>query len=37
MLDWSCLTLGALGLGQIQIVNSNNIVINEQYTKKLDA
>ena len=34
MLDWSCLTLGALGWGQIQIVNSNNIVINKQYTRK---
>ena len=34
MLDWSCLTVGALGWGQIQIKNSNNIVISEQYTKK---
>jgi hypothetical protein len=31
-LDWSCLTIGALGWGQIQIKNSNNIVLN--YTKK---
>lgn len=34
MLDWSCLTLGALGWGQIQIANSNNIVINEKNTRK---
>lgn len=34
MLDWSCLTLGALGWGQIQIANSNNIVINENNTRK---
>lgn len=26
-LDWRCLTLGALGWGQIQIANSNNILI----------
>ena len=32
--DWSCLTLGALGWGQIQIANSNNIVINENSTRK---
>lgn len=34
MLDWSCLTLGALGWGQIQIANSNNIVIAENNTRK---
>ncbi|MEE1058515.1 MAG: hypothetical protein U0K92_03925 [Treponema sp.] len=34
LLDWSCLTLGALGWGQIQIANSNNIVINEANTRK---
>lgn len=34
MLDWSCLTLGALGWGQIQIANSNNIVLNEEATRK---
>ncbi len=29
--DWSCLTLGALGWGQIQIANANNIkIVNEQ-------
>lgn len=34
LLDWSCLTLGALGWGQIQIANSNNIIINESNTRK---
>ena len=34
MLDWSCLTLGALGWGQIQIANSNNIKINKNNTRK---
>ncbi len=34
LLDWSCLTLGALGWGQIQISNSNNVVINENNTRK---
>lgn len=34
MLDWSCLTLGALGWGQIQIANSNIIRTNENYTRK---
>lgn len=33
-LDWSCLTLGALGWGQIQIKNSNNITINHGYSRK---
>jgi hypothetical protein len=33
-LDWSCLTLGALGWGQIQIANSNIININSENTKK---
>lgn len=27
--DWSCLTLGALGWGQIQIANANNLRFNE--------
>ena len=27
-LDWSCLSIGALGWGQIQISNSNKIVLN---------
>jgi len=34
MLDWSCLTLGALGCGQIQIANSNNIIIKNNTRKK---
>jgi hypothetical protein len=34
MLDWSCLTIGALGWGQIQIANSNNLTINESNTRK---
>ncbi len=34
LLDWSCFTLGALGWGQIQISNSNNVVINENNTRK---
>lgn len=34
MLDWDCLTLGALGWGQIQIANSNNIIINENNTRR---
>lgn len=33
-LDWSCLTLGALGWGQIQIKNSNNIKVNHGYSRK---
>jgi len=33
-LDWSCLTLGALGWGQIQIANSNIIKIDYENTKK---
>jgi hypothetical protein len=34
MLDWSCLTLGALGWGQIQIANSNIIKTKEDYSRK---
>lgn len=34
MLDWDCLTLGALGWGQIQIANSNNIIVDENNTRK---
>ncbi len=34
LLDWECLTLGALGWGQIQIANSNNIIVNESNTRK---
>jgi len=33
-LDWSCLTIGALGWGQIQIANSNNININNGYSRR---
>lgn len=33
-LDWECLTVGALGWGQIQITNSNNIRIIDQYSRK---
>ena len=33
-LDWDCLTVGALGWGQIQIANSNDIRVNEGYSRK---
>lgn len=33
-LDWECLTIGALGWGQIQIANSNRISINKKQTRK---
>lgn len=33
-LGWDCLTIGALGWGQIQIANSNYITINSQYSRK---
>lgn len=33
-IDWGCLTIGALGWGQIQIANSNNIQINQEQTRK---
>lgn len=33
-LGWDCLTIGALGWGQIQIANSNRITINSQYSRK---
>jgi hypothetical protein len=33
-LDWSCLTLGALGWGQIQIANSNIVNIEVKNTRK---
>ena len=33
-LDWECLTVGALGWGQIQIANSNDIRVIEQYSRK---
>jgi hypothetical protein len=33
-LSWDCLTIGALGWGQIQIANSNNIVIVPDMSRK---
>lgn len=33
-LGWDCLTVGALGWGQIQIANSNNITLNHGYSRK---
>jgi hypothetical protein len=33
-LDWSCLTIGALGWGQIQIANSRNIKIDRESKRK---
>lgn len=33
-LGWDCLTIGALGWGQIQIADSNNITINPGYSRK---
>ncbi len=33
-LAWECLTIGALGWGQIQIANANHIVIDEQTARK---
>lgn len=33
-LDWDCLTIGALGWGQIQIANSNRIGINDKFSRK---
>jgi hypothetical protein len=33
-LDWDCLTVGALGWGQIQIANSNRINIRPHYSRK---
>ena len=33
-LDWDCLTIGALGWGQIQIANSNRVTINPGYSRK---
>ncbi|MCX8516136.1 MAG: hypothetical protein ORN57_04010 [Alphaproteobacteria bacterium] len=34
MMAWSCLTIGALGWGQIQIANSNQIVLNNTFDRK---
>lgn len=33
-LSWECLTIGALGWGQIQIANSNNIIVTPKNTRK---
>jgi len=33
-LDWSCLNIGALGWGQIQIANSNNIVFTKDRNRE---
>ena len=33
-LDWECLTLGALGWGQIQIANANRIIIQPRHARK---
>jgi hypothetical protein len=33
-LDWDCLTLGALGKGQIQIAKASNIKVNQRQTRK---
>lgn len=33
-LDWECLTVGALGWGQIQIANSNNIRLIDGHSRK---
>ena len=33
-LGWDCLTIGALGWGQIQISDSNRIIVNHGYSRK---
>jgi hypothetical protein len=33
-IDWNCLTVGALGWGQIQLSNSNRIIENYGYSRK---
>ena len=33
-LSWECLTIGALGWGQIQIANSNNILLTKRNSRK---
>ena len=33
-LDWDCLTVGALGWGQIQIRDSSRITVNHGYSRK---
>lgn len=33
-LSWGCLTIGALGWGQVQIASANNIVVEHRYSRK---
>ena len=33
-LGWDCLTIGALGWGQIQIANSNRVSLNPRYSRR---
>ena len=33
-LDWDCLTVGALGWGQIQIANANEVRVRDRYSRK---
>lgn len=33
-LDWDCLTIGALGWGQVQIANSNNVQVKDKFSRK---
>ncbi len=33
-LDWDCLTIGALGWGQIQIANANDVRVRDRYSRK---
>lgn len=33
--DWKCLTIGALGWGQIQIANANNLLFTKQINRKM--
>ena len=33
-LDWDCLTVGALGWGQIQIANANHVHVRDRYSRK---
>lgn len=33
-LDWNCLTVGALGWGQVQIADAKEIRVKEQYSRK---
>ncbi|MHB8262321.1 MAG: hypothetical protein ACYDGY_01020 [Acidimicrobiales bacterium] len=33
-LDWACLTIGALGWGQIQIANSNRVVVDDKQRRR---